>query len=228
LVARGVDPNPAGLVIGDSTNSARTPDSDLPALNRAERSRVEADSAPSAPTGGLGFGHRYADHSARRHNHLTLAGIWGIHGRRPDFEMVRDRMLQLERAGVGDLHQLGDDRARVFDRLRASYPREREGTLRNWTTVLLRFAFAPAVGDLVVHPDPRRRTFSLGRLGGPYRFTAGERELHERDVEWLLTGVPRDRLSAEAAADIAQRPAFFEVKQTGDEFAALTRGRAAT
>lgn len=157
-----------------------------------------------------------------------MASVWGIHGRRPAFEMVRDRVLALERAGIGDLHSIGNDRGRVADRLRASYPdgkKTPDGTIRNWTTVLLRFAFEPAVGDLVVHPDPKNRTVSLGRITSGYRFEAERRELHMRDAEWLMTGVPRDRLSDEARQDISQRVAFFEVLVAGDEFLALAFGR---
>lgn len=153
-----------------------------------------------------------------------MASVWGIHGRRPNFELLRDRVIALERAGVGDLGAVGNDRARVMERLRASYPdREQtpDGTLRNWTTVLLRFAFEPVVGDLVVHPDPRSRTVGIGRIAGDYRFEATPRELHLRDVEWAATGVPRDQLSDEARQAISQRLAFFEVLAIGDEFGAL-------
>jgi hypothetical protein len=52
---------------------------------------------------------------------------------------------------IGDLHALGDDRERVERRLLGSYSKEKDGTLRAWTTVLLRFAFGPLPGDV---PDP--------------------------------------------------------------------------
>lgn len=153
-----------------------------------------------------------------------MGSVWGIHGRRPAFEMVRDRVIALERAGIGDLQAIGKDRGRVADRLRASYPDRKttpDGTIRNWTTVLLRFTFEPAIGDLVVHPDPKSRTVSIGRITSGYRFEAAPRELHLRDVEWLVTGIPRDRLSDAARQDISQRPAFFGVPVAGDEFATL-------
>jgi predicted Mrr-cat superfamily restriction endonuclease len=142
--------------------------------------------------------------------------------------MVRDRLLVLERAGIGDLRAVGHDRDRVFATLRRSYPdpvKTKDGTIQVWTTVLLRFAFEPAVGDLVVHPDPRRRTVSIGRVASGYRFDAAPPERHLRDVERLKTGIPRDRLSAEAQQDISQRPTFFEVRKAGDEFRALVDGR---
>src|SRR3954451_12073661 len=129
---------------------------------------------------------------------MSMVGAWGIHGRRPWFEMVRDELIALERPGVGNLHALGDDRVRIERQLRESYPHERHGTIRAWTTVLLRFAFAPTVGDVVVHPDPPTRTVSIGRTTSRYRFLAQPRELHLRSAEWLLTGLPRDDLSIAA------------------------------
>jgi predicted Mrr-cat superfamily restriction endonuclease len=153
-----------------------------------------------------------------------MSNVWAIHGRRPRFEMVRDRVAVLERTGIGDLHAVGNDRGRVFDRLRRSYsdPIEtKDETIQVWTTVLLRFAFEPTVGDLVVHPDPQRRTLSVGRITSAYRFDAGPPELHVRDVAWLVTDIPRDRLSDKAKQDISQRPAFFEVLHTGGEFASF-------
>lgn len=150
-----------------------------------------------------------------------MGSVWGVHGRRPGFEMVRDRVVVLERAGIGDLHAVGEDRGRVERKLRASYPDEKDGTIRTWTTVLLRFAFGPAVGDLVVHPDPLARTVSVGRITGEYEFRAQPRELHLRTAQWLLTNIPRDRLSEEARQDISQRTAFFEIRHAADEFRAL-------
>jgi predicted Mrr-cat superfamily restriction endonuclease len=150
-----------------------------------------------------------------------VARTWGIHGRRPQFEMLRDRHIALERAGVGDLVALGNDRRTVERRLRESYPdrtKTKDGTIQVWTTVLLRFAFEPVEGDLVVHPDPANRTFSIGRISGAYRFTAAPRELHTRTTEWLVTGLSRDRLSDAAKQTISRRTAFFEVKDATEEF----------
>ncbi len=138
--------------------------------------------------------------------------------------MLRDGLIALERAGIGDLHGVGDDRARVFARLRASYPAQetKDGTIRTWTSVLLRFAFAPAVGDLVVHPDPIRRTVSVGRITSGYRFESAPRELHLRDARWVVRNHPRDRLSDGAKQAVSQRTAFFEIRgEAASEFAAL-------
>ena len=150
---------------------------------------------------------------------------WGIHGRRPQFEMVRDGIIALERPGVGDLHELGDDRDAVFTALRRSYPHEPDGTIRTWTTVLLWFAFGPGVCDLVVHPDPLTRTVSVGRIASGYRFEPGPRERHVRDALWLLTGYPREALSESARREISRRTAFFPLDGSAAELAARSARR---
>lgn len=70
--------------------------------------------------------------------------------------MVRDGAIALERSGIGDLQAVGYDRATVQRRLHEAYLDEKEGTVRAWTTVLLRFAFEPQLGDLVATPTRRR------------------------------------------------------------------------
>lgn len=97
-----------------------------------------------------------------------MGSAWGIHGRRPAFEMVLERLIALERPGIGNMHAIGDDRGRVERALRASYPNGKDGTIRNWTTVLLRFAFGPAVVGgtrwaLERRPLAAKRTAASGR-----------------------------------------------------------------
>lgn len=150
-----------------------------------------------------------------------LNTCWGIHGRRPRFEMVRDGQLVLEREGVGDLAACGGDRRAIEAELRASHPHAPEGRLRAWATVLARFYNGPAVGDLVAHPDPVRRTISLVRITGEYEFDAPAR--HTRSVSWSVTGMPRDELSPEAQKGVSQLVAFFSIRQGIEEVLARIR-----
>src|SRR3954466_2984036 len=84
---------------------------------------------------------------------------WGIHVRRSRLDLVRDGVIALERPRAGDLAALGDDASALYARLREAYPSRSPGQVRGWTHALLRFAHAARAGDLVVHPDPRTRTF---------------------------------------------------------------------
>lgn len=150
--------------------------------------------------------------------------VWGIHGL-PRSDFIALGAVMLERPGSGDLARLGNDRAALKRRLAGAYPLESAGTVAAWAGVLRRFAFEPEVGDLVVHPDRRSRTLSVGRIASDYQWKAnGGSDMHVRRVTWLRTRLPRDRLSAQARAAISARVAFFEIKRATHELTSLTRG----
>jgi predicted Mrr-cat superfamily restriction endonuclease len=90
--------------------------------------------------------------------------------------MVRDRVLRPLSVRASATSEPSARTAKLSRRSAgASYPdREQtpDGTVVVWTTVLLRFAFGPEVGDLVVHADPKSRTVSIGRITSAYRFEA--------------------------------------------------------
>jgi predicted Mrr-cat superfamily restriction endonuclease len=147
--------------------------------------------------------------------------LWGIHGLVNE-DFVTSGQIVLECAMVGDLLLLGDDREGIKRRLGVAYPQERPGTIVAWASVLRRFAFDADEGDLVVHPNRRRRSLSVGRIESPYRWDAnGGRDRHVRLVEWLAVGVPRDRLSDEAKQAVSARVAFFEVRRAAAELERL-------
>jgi predicted Mrr-cat superfamily restriction endonuclease len=147
--------------------------------------------------------------------------LWGIHGLVNE-DFVNSGQIALERPMVGDLMLLGDDRERIKQRLRLAYPQERPGTIVAWASVLRRFAFDADEGDLVVHPNRRRRSVSVGRIKSPYRWDAnGGSDRHLRLVEWLAVGIPRDRLSDEAKQAVSARVAFFEIRRAAAEFERL-------
>jgi predicted Mrr-cat superfamily restriction endonuclease len=148
--------------------------------------------------------------------------VWGVHPLDgTDFAAGGD-LLILERPGVGGVRQYGGDRERLKAALRASYPRERERTLGQWAGTLLRFAALAADGDLVVHPNRLRRTFSVGRLVGEYFWLDAEPvDQHLRRVQWVRRGIPRDSLSARAQKAISGRAAFFSAEGAAQELLAL-------
>lgn len=150
--------------------------------------------------------------------------VWGIHPLGGTDFAATGELLVLERPGVGDLRQYGDDRARLKAALRESYPKEAEGTLGQWAGTLLRFAVLAADGDLVVHPNPVRRTLSLGRLVGDYFWQdAASVDQHLRSVRWLVRGVPRDALSLAAQKAVSGRAAFFSATGAAAELSNLAR-----
>lgn len=148
--------------------------------------------------------------------------VWGIHPLDgTDFAAAGD-LLILERTGVGDLRQYDGDRARLKAALIGSYPTTNERTVGQWAGTLLRFAVLASDGDLVLHPNPARRTLSLGRLVGEYFWRDSEPvDQHLRHVLWLRRGIARDALSAAAQKAVSGRAAFFSADGAATELATL-------
>jgi hypothetical protein len=80
---------------------------------------------------------------------------WGIHagGRRSPF--LQPGVVVLERAGIGDLREIGPDRGAIKAELARSYPDAKSGTIAAWAGVLLRFAFEP--GSVTCSRTPSAR-----------------------------------------------------------------------
>lgn len=150
-------------------------------------------------------------------------GVWGIHAGGPRSRFLDLGVIELDRPGVGDLHGIGEDREAVKRRLTASYPDEKPGTIAAWAGVLLRFAYGPALGDLVVHPERATQSISIGRVATDYVFV--EPGLHRREVQWLIRRLPRARFSDLARGEMSARVAFFSVRKSASEFTALTAER---
>lgn len=153
-----------------------------------------------------------------------MSAVWGIHPLRPTVDFADGDTIALERPGVGDLRRFGEDRKAIKQTLAAAYPNESDGTISQWAGTLLRFAFTAEEGDLLVHPNPRRRTLSIGRLAGDY-FWRDDLPVDEhcRRVRWVQRGVSRDRFSAEAQSAAGGRAAFFSIKRARAEFEAFQR-----
>lgn len=152
----------------------------------------------------------------------TPPAVWGIHPLRGVDFAAAGNVLILERPGVGDLRRYGVDRARLKAALVASYPSIAPGTIAQWTGTLLRFAVLAKDDDFVVHPNPSRRTLSLGRLVGEYFWQdADPVDRHVRRVRWIHGGIQRDALSATAQKAVSGRAAFFSAERAADELRGL-------
>jgi predicted Mrr-cat superfamily restriction endonuclease len=151
--------------------------------------------------------------------------MWGIHNDKPRFDFVEEGFVALGWRELGDLRRIGTDRDALKAALAAAYPDAKPRAIPAWAGVLLRFAFEMRAGDLVVHPDKRDRTVSVGRLAGDYRFEADELELrHRRDVEWLATGAPREMFSQSARYELGCTLTLFRLSRHEHEFRALVGG----
>lgn len=83
------------------------------------------------------------------------------------------------------------DRDELSALVRATYPLERDGTLRSWVGQLWALRSRMAVGDRVVLPRKGEPVAALGVIDGPYEHRPG---VHLRRVRWDDAHVARDDL----------------------------------
>src|SRR5699024_8277223 len=102
--------------------------------------------------------------------------------------------------------------------LRRAYPEAKEGAIPVWAGMLHRFAFALAEGDVVIAADRQHRLINIGRIAGPYRYEDGTTHPHRRDVEWLVTDIPRTSFSQPALNEIGSALTLFQVRRHAKEF----------
>lgn len=145
-----------------------------------------------------------------------MSATWGIHAAGAQSPFVASGVIELDRPGVGDLRAIGEDREAIKRRLSHSYRDATPGTIAAWAGVLLRFAYGPALGDIVVHPERATQSVSIGRIVSDYQFA--EPGLHRRQVRWLVRRLPRARLSDTARQEISARVAFFSLRESAAEF----------
>lgn len=145
-----------------------------------------------------------------------MTQVWGIHAAGGRSPFLASGVLELDRPGVGDLRDIGEDRDAIKSLLSGSYPDAKPGTIAAWAGVLLRFAYGPALGDVVVHPERASQSVSIGRIVSGYQFA--EPDLHRREVRWLVRRAPRARFSDAARQEISARVAFFSVRESTTEF----------
>jgi predicted Mrr-cat superfamily restriction endonuclease len=127
---------------------------------------------------------------------------------------------------IGDLRELGPDRATLKAALSEAYPDAKPGAIPVWAGVLLRFAFEMRPGDLVVHPCKADSTLAFGRVAGGYVWerSAPPDNRHRRAVEWLETGVPRMLFSESARYELGSSITLFRIRRNAEELRAAVEG----
>jgi 5-methylcytosine-specific restriction protein B len=149
-----------------------------------------------------------------------MTRVWGIHNdETPARELVDEGFISIGWDLVGDLAEVGDDQQALRKLVRKAYPDAKEGAIPVWAGVLRRFAFEMSQGDVVIAADRQARLVNIGLVAGPYRHSEdGSAHPHRRDVDWLVTGVPRTSFTQPALNEIGSAVTLFEVKRHVDEF----------
>ncbi len=94
---------------------------------------------------------------------------------------------------LGDITQVSSS-GEIRALLNATYPDAKPSTLANWAGQIDAFRFRMRVGDLVALPLKSAPAVAFGRLTGGYQYAADAVEAmrHQRSVEWISDGIPRD------------------------------------
>lgn len=147
--------------------------------------------------------------------------LWGIHNDHPELGLVEHGFVSIGWDEVGDLSGLEPNRDAFKDAIRSAYPEYKEGAVPVAGGVLYRFVHGMKPGDLVLYPHRPDSTLAFGRITGNYRWDA-EAGFHRnrRDVEWLDSGVPRQKFSQAALYEIGSAVTLFTVKRHATEFLA--------
>ncbi|WP_028926266.1 restriction endonuclease [Pseudonocardia acaciae] len=110
--------------------------------------------------------------------------------------------LALEKGVVGiGWGELGDltglaSLDEVRERVAASYPNEKPGTLENWSRQVNTFLNWIKPEEIVALPLKESPSVAFGRVTGEYRYdaTAPPPLMHQRSVEWVREDVPRHNI----------------------------------
>ena len=147
--------------------------------------------------------------------------LWGIHNNHPELRLVDQGFVSIGWDEVSDLSQLEASREAFKAAVREAYPDAKEGSIPVSAGVLYRFVHEMQVGDLVLYPYKPDSTLAFGRITGDYRWDASaDYHRNRRDVEWLDTGVPRQKFSQAALYEIGSAVTLFTVKRHAKEFLA--------
>jgi restriction system protein len=147
--------------------------------------------------------------------------LWGLHNNHPDLGLVEEGFVSVGWDELGDLATLDASRDAFKAALREAYPDYKEGAVPVAAGVLYRFVHEMRPGDLVLYPYKLDSTLAFGRLTGDYRWdAAAEMHRHRRNVEWIDSGVPRQKFSQAALYEIGSAVTLFTVKRHAQEFLA--------
>jgi restriction system protein len=149
--------------------------------------------------------------------------LWGLH-HRGAHELIGAGAIAVGWPDAGDLTDLPDDRDAFKARLRESFPDRSEAWVANAAGQLLRFRHVMQVGELVVYSRKADRTINIGRIAGDYAYQSevGDRYPNRRSVEWLKTGIPRDRFSRGCLYEVGSALSVYTIKEhKGELLAAL-------
>ena len=127
---------------------------------------------------------------------MSLVTLWmvraGQHGEGEN-DALTASVVGIGWPEVGDLAEVGSAQG-IRKRLNETYPDAKPSTLANWAGQIDAFRFRMKIGDLVALPLKSAPAVAFGRISGSYEYVDGSVGAlrHQRSVEWINEGVPRD------------------------------------
>jgi restriction system protein len=151
-----------------------------------------------------------------------MTTMWGIHNDTLGAELMEKGFISIGWEEIPDLRTIGDERDRLKELVRRTYPAIKPGAVPVWTGVLYRFGYEIKVGDLVVAPYKPDSTLNFGVIESDYEYVADvPRHPHRRKVRWLKTGVARGLFPQAALYEIGSAVTLFQVRKHADVFRAF-------
>jgi predicted Mrr-cat superfamily restriction endonuclease len=166
----------------------------------------------------------------------TQRTVWGIHAGRPHAQSdtvhrdLEQEIDQLFREGtiaigwpyMGDLQDLGCDMDAFKRRLEETNKDLTPRSVAADAGILLSFACAVRIGDLLVWRPRLREEVRIGRILSDYRFEPESHDeyVHRRTVRWARNLRPSD-FTDEARRSLGQQKSFFQITNHRDDFIVL-------
>jgi len=157
------------------------------------------------------------------------AVVWGIHagiGGAADALFLQHQCIAVGWTKVGDLTQIRADREAFKAKVAECYPEAKPGAIPPWAGLLFRFAHEIKPSDIIVYPSNRDRQVHLGRITGPYQYTASHDATYpnRRSVQWVRA-LPRTEFTQGALYEIGSALTLFQVRNYAEEFVAALEGK---
>ena len=144
--------------------------------------------------------------------------MWGIHNTNNESMLLRNKVLALGWAKMGDLSKIKQDRDSYYKLYNEVYPNNSKQSIANSAGQLFRFVNEAKIGDYVIYPTKFNRMINIGIIESDYYFDEKENEYNQqRKVKWIKE-FPRIDFSQGALYEIGSFTTFFRVKHYADEF----------
>lgn len=128
-------------------------------------------------------------------------------------QFLRDGVIALADAGLGDLKKHSMTRESICTRYRMAHPKESMRGSAGSSGKFYRFSNEMQIGDLVLYPASKLRRVYIAEVVGEYEFASERRaELpHRRKVRWIGS-VDSSVFSIFARREMGAARTFFSVK----------------